>query len=435
MGNDRYNVIVVGAGPAGITAAYHCAQNNLSVALIERGEEPGSKNMFGGVIYRKPFAEIIPEFWEKAPLERTIIEDVLWFLDNNSVVKMGHSCLDFASSPYNKFTVIRSKFDKWYAQQAENAGADLITSTLVEDIIKEKNGLFRNKVTGVMLENGDKIYADIVIIAEGGISNLVQKAELQGNLKPKDYELFVKELLALPEEKINERFNLEGEEGANIGIVGYPTSGIIGKAGIWTNKDTISLNVGAYLNQLIDTGLNLTQLLSRVKEHPYIKRLLKGSESIEYLSHIIPKAGNENMPRLYDSGVLVIGDALMNIGGEGTVLALISGRYAAETTRLAFAKRDFSADALSTYEKKLKNSSIMKDNLQATGENKYYQNYSDADLLLNSTLNNIAYEFFDYTMKSQKEKFQKIFEEINNLQPLDKTLIDFLKGIKNWRIL
>jgi len=71
MGHDRYDVIIVGAGPAGSTAAKICADNNLSVALIEKGKFPGSKNMFGGSIFRPSLEEIIPDYLETAPLEKS----------------------------------------------------------------------------------------------------------------------------------------------------------------------------------------------------------------------------------------------------------------------------------------------------------------------------------------------------------------------------
>ena len=425
MGNDRYNVIVVGAGPAGISAAYICAQNNLSVALFERGQKPGSKNIFGGVIYREPTSEIIPAFWEEAPVERAITEDILWFMEQNSVVKMGFNNLNFAKPPYNKFSVIRSKFDKWFAKQAADAGADLITSTLVEDIILEKNGLFQKQVTGVILEDGNKIYADVVIIAEGGMVNLVKKAGLQNQeIKPDDFELFVKEELYLPEEKINDRFSLKKNEGKNIGITGYPTSGIIGKAGIWTCKDSLSLIVGGYLNQIIERGMNPYQLLVRIKEHSFIKRLIEGSETIEYYSHIIPKTGVDNMPQMYDSGVMVVGDALMNVGGQGTALAMLSGKYAADTAVQAHAKGDFSSEILSAYATKLKNSYIMKNNTPKTKEKNYYQEFSDSDVLLSKVLNKVASQFFIHSMDTHQSKIKDMIEELQTLQPSKKNIID-----------
>lgn len=268
MGHDRYDVIIVGAGPAGSSAAKICADNNLSVVLIEKGRFPGTKNMFGGTIYRAAAEEIIPDFWEEAPIERNVIREVLYFMETDSVVEMGFTSFKFAKPPYNTFTVIRSRFDRWLAGLAEKAGAHLMNSTLVEDILFEKDGLISKKVGGIILEDGTKIYSDIVILAEGASADLSQEIGLRGKISTDILSVYVKELIALPREVIEDRFNLEKDEGMNIGMIGFPTAGTIGKGGIWLNKDTISLIVGGPLNQLIKNGSNPYQLLCRLKEHP-----------------------------------------------------------------------------------------------------------------------------------------------------------------------
>jgi electron transfer flavoprotein-quinone oxidoreductase len=148
MSGDRYNAIVVGAGPAGSAAALIMAQNNLSVALLERGKYPGAKNMFGGSIYREPTELIVPQFWKEAPLERAVISDELWFLDQTSAVKIGFSDLRFGMEPYNKFNVLRSDFDRWLANKARQAGANLFTETVVRDLIYEPVGLTKKKKSG-----------------------------------------------------------------------------------------------------------------------------------------------------------------------------------------------------------------------------------------------------------------------------------------------
>src|SRR5690554_4856388 len=205
MGHDRYDVIIVGAGPAGSSAAKICADNNLTVALIERGRFPGSKNMFGGTIYRAATEEIIPNFWEEAPIERNVIREVLYFMETDSVVEIGFTSFKFAKPPYNTFTVIRSRFDRWLAGLAEKAGAHLMNSILVEDIVYEKDGLISKKVGGVILEDGTKLYSDIVILAEGGMADLAQTLNLREKISTDLLSMYVKELIALPREIIEDR--------------------------------------------------------------------------------------------------------------------------------------------------------------------------------------------------------------------------------------
>ena len=64
----HFDVIVVGAGPAGSLAALKMARAGLEVALIERGRHPGAKNMFGGLLHNTPaLNEALPSFWERRP--------------------------------------------------------------------------------------------------------------------------------------------------------------------------------------------------------------------------------------------------------------------------------------------------------------------------------------------------------------------------------
>ena len=435
MGHDRYNVIIVGAGLSGCAAALKCAENNLSVLLIERGKYPGSKNMFGGVFYRKAMEELIPAFWEEAPIERAVTREELWLMDTSSTVQMAFENINYAKPPYNKFTIIRSLFDRWFAKKVEKAGAELKTSTTVTDILFEKKGLMNKKAKGVLLEDKTEIYSDIVIIAEGSIGNLVHKTGLKKEKSTDSMALYVKEFLALPEEKIESRFNLEKKQGLNIGISGTPTSGAIGKGGIWINKETISLVIGTYLNQIISKNINPYQLLKNFKKHPLIKRRIKGAKTVEYLAHLIPKGSPGEMPRLHDHGLLVVGDALSLIGGKGTAYALLSGKMAAETAIQATAKDKYDRKTLSSYKNKLIELSLTKDNLSQKNKKNYFKNYSDADLLMAKALNKAGNEYSKFTLETNKKKWQKIVKELKTIQPLPKTISDTISGLKNWRLL
>jgi len=432
---DTYDVIVVGAGPAGSAAAYTLAVNGISVALLERGPYPGSKNMFGGTIYRQPTEEIIPGFWQKAPLERAITSDQLWIMDRDSAFNVGFTGLKYAVPPYNKFSVLRAKFDSWFAQQAVQAGARLFTEALVKELIYDRKLLVNDYVKGVRLDTGEQLYASCVILAEGVNAFLTKQAGLRSEIPPHAMTLYCKEVLELPGNIIEERFNLEKGQGAALGMIGYPTAGAVGKGGIWTNKNSLSLVVGGYLDQLVRKRLSPYLLLQRLKQHPMVRKLLQGSKVIEYQAHMIPKGGYNFIPKLYTNGLLVTGDAAMMISGRrGTDLAMLSGKYAAEAVLTAKAKEDFSAKALRVYQHKLSNTFFMKDIKSGQDVLDYYKNHPDSDFLLSKFINNAAYQYFSAGMKTEKEVMGNITKEFINLQMPVKSIKDFYAGLKYWGV-
>ncbi|MDI3482115.1 MAG: electron transfer flavoprotein-quinone oxidoreductase [Tepidanaerobacteraceae bacterium] len=434
MSDDKYDAIVVGAGPAGSSAALTMAENNMSVLLLERGEYPGAKNVFGGTIYCQPTEIICPAFWEEAPLERPVTSEELWLLDNDSAVKIGFTGLRFAKPPYNKFTALRSKFDRWLAEKAKKAGADLVTGTLAKELIYDGGRARNRKAIGVLTENGDRIYSDIVIIAEGVTGNLVETAGLQKKISPDSLTLYVKEVMELPSNKIEERFNLGKDEGAVLGLVGYPSSGAIGKGAIFTNKDSISIMVGAYLNQLIEKGLNPFLLMDRLKKHPLIKRLIEGAKIVEFQAHTIPKGGFGQMPKLFSPGVMVVGDAAaMIVGRRGADLAMLTGKFAGETATQAKAANNFS-ESLAAYEKKVNSSFFLQDMKAGRKTKDYYRQHPDADFLLTKAANQVAYEYFTVDMVPHHQKIENIIGKVASLQPLPKTIEDIYQGFFHWGV-
>ena len=431
----KYDVVIVGAGPAGISAAIKLAQNNISVLIIERGKYPGAKNMFGGAIYRKPTAKVIPNFWEEAPLERSIVSEELWLMDTTSAVKLGFSGLNFAEPPHNKFSVVRSKFDNWFAQQAVKAGAELLTNTVVIDLVYQNQGLIGSKVSGVKLDSGAVISANVVLLAEGGQAKLTAQAGLREKLTAEDFHLYIKEELALPAKKINSRFNLKSNQGAIIGMMGYATSNVNGKGGLWTNQDTLSLTLGANLKKLNDQGLELQQMMEHFKAHPLMEQLLADTELINYKALTIPHGGYHKLPQLYDNGVLVAGNAAMLVSGRrGSDLAMLSGIYAAEVIAQAQAAHNFSKDILKNYEQKIKDSFFMQDIKKETEINNYYRNNPQVEFTLAKSLNDAAYKFFDTGLISTSEKIEKIKTETLEMQSLNQSISDLFYTIKRWSV-
>ncbi len=400
---EKFDVIVVGAGPAGTACAYVCAKNGLKVLQIERGEYPGSKNVMGGVLYRKQLEEIIPEFWKEAPVERPIVEQNFWFMDKESVVKFGYKGLEWGEEPYNNFTVLRAKFDQWFAENAVEQGSLLINETVVTECLVE-NG----KVVGVRTDRPDgDVYADVVVLADGVNSLLAKQLGFHKEFRPDEVALAVMEVINLPKEKINDRFNLEDNQGATIEIFGDSTKGNLGTAFIYTNKESINIGVGTTLSSMIKARIKPYELLDYLKNHPMVRNLIEGGESAEYAAHLIPEGGYNSVPKVVGDGVVVVGDAaqLVNaIHREGSNMAMASGRMAAEAIIKAKERNDFSEAGLSSYRDALYNSFIIKD----------LEKYKDAASLFEENpqyfqyylpmLNKAMSEFFTVDGVPKKEK-------------------------------
>lgn len=352
---NKTQVIIVGGGPAGISAGITLARAGKNVILIERGTYCGSKNVFGGAIYTQPTKEIFPNFEQEAPLERNNTKHRYLLLTNTDATTIEHSSEKEIS---NSYTVIRGKFDRWASEEAKKAGVVIVTETVVQELITKNN-----KVIGVKTEL-EKYYADIVILADGVNSLLAKQIGLRKNLEPQDVAIGVKEVIKLSPEIINERFNLATNEGCISEIIGYPMNGMLGLGYIYTNKNSVTIGLGITLDELSEHKIKPYELLDKLKTHSAIAPLIKGGELIEYSAHLIPEGGYNKLPRLYGNGVMIVGDAGMlvnNLHWEGTNLAMLSGQYAGETAINAINKNDFSENCLKLYNKKLENSFILKD--------------------------------------------------------------------------
>ncbi|MDD2569407.1 MAG: FAD-dependent oxidoreductase, partial [Clostridia bacterium] len=207
-----FDVIVIGGGPAGLSAAISAANAGMKTIVIERGDYPGTKNVMGGILYTTPTAMVVPEFWQEAPLERPIIEQRIAMLSGEQSIMAGYREPEWAQEPYNAHSVFRVPFDRWLAKQAEKAGVMIVTETLVEDLLYDGEDIIGVR-TG--RDEGD-LGAKVVILAEGVNNFLAVKAGLAKPLRAETVAVTVKEVISLPKEKIEDRFCLEEGQGATI---------------------------------------------------------------------------------------------------------------------------------------------------------------------------------------------------------------------------
>lgn len=425
VNEKKTDVIVIGAGPAGVSAAITVARGGKRVILIERGDFAGAKNMYGGVVYDHAAQEIFPEYKDSAPIERFVSSHNYMLMDNcqSTTIKYKNH-----TDNINAFITIRSKWDKWCVEQAIKEGVYFVPNTLVNSLISE-NG----RIVGIKTDLED-YYADIVIIADGVNSLLARQIGLRNDIKPKHLALGVKEVIKLSEDIINQRFGLQGTDGAAYELVGGALSGMLALGFIYTNKNTVSLGIGVCLEDLKNKKISPNDLLEQIKKHPSVAELINGGELVEYSAHLIPEGGYNALPKLYTNGAMVIGDAAMlvnNVHFEGTNMAMISGKFAGETALEAFEKNDFSENMLCLYRKKLENSFILKDLRTYRGV---------IDILSQRTSSFLGYypqkvcEFFGIFTTAdgaeKREKFVKFTKDFFRKRSLSELYKDCVSAIK-----
>lgn len=427
MQKEYVDAVIVGAGPAGISAAITLAKAGKEVVVIERGDFPGSKNVFGGAIYTHPTSEIFPDFWKTAPIERENREHKFLLLGNDDATTISYQ-FDSKNTPCNSYTVERGKWDKWCALEAEKAGAYIINQTLVTGLIKDGN-----QIIGIKTEQED-FYAKITIIADGVNSLLAKEIGLHKNYKPEQVALGVKEVIKLSPQTIEQRFNTQKNTGVIHTILGGPLKAMMGLGFIYTNKSSVVIGIGVSLEELQKRKLKPYELLNNIKKHSIIEPLIKDGEILEYSAHLIPEGGYASIPKLYTNGAMIVGDAAMlinNVHWEGTNIAMISGKLAAQTAIEAIDKNDFSAKSLSSYKKRLENNFVLKDMKSYRNVIKFIDKNSEAFLgFYPQKINEFFNLFLNVDSIPKREKYISFLKKIIKEKSPLKILCDMIKFAK-----
>ena len=417
---EKFDVIIVGAGPGGCSAAYSLAKMGFSVLMVERGKYPGAKNVMGGRMYTYALNRLIPDFWKEAPVERKVTREKLTLLSNKSSVTLDFHDEELLEPP-NSFTILRARFDQWFANKAVEAGATLVTNIRVDDLLwKDK------KITGIVAGT-DTIEADIVIAADGAVSLMVEKAGLK-EFETKEFAIGMKEIIELPEKVIDDRFNLASEEGAAQLFIGQCTRQIPGGAFVYTNRNCLSLGIVVYINQLIESKVEAYELMRELNSNPAIAKLIAGGKIVEYSTHVIPEASRTG---LFTDGLLVVGDAAGLIVNSGITLrgmdmAIASGMAAAEAVKIAMGKNDFSKKTLSHYEYLLKNDFVLADMRTFKRSPEFLQNtrlYSLYPELVCKLFHRLA------VVKGPKRRlFNELLEETRGKRA--RMVLDLIRGLR-----
>ncbi|MCL5731220.1 MAG: FAD-dependent oxidoreductase [Candidatus Thermoplasmatota archaeon] len=406
---SEFDAIVVGAGPAGTSAASKMASSGMNVLLVERGDPPGSKNVSGGILWGKDLSKLYPDWEKTAPLERFITNKVTGFLTEDSSIS-----IDFKTKRFERqrtgYSVLRTKLDGWLAKKAKDSGATVITGITVDGLARDGN-----KVIGVRQEN-DVITSDLVVLAEGANPRIAIDEGLRQPINDHDVAIGIKQVFKFSEQTINERFNLRNGAGfAGEYSLGFLNNGVKAGGFLYTNKDTISLGVVIDIFDLRkDNSTYSFDIMEKFASHPYIAPYIEGGQLQEYSAHLVCEGGIDYVPKLYGNGYLIAGDSAGFSFSNGMMIqgmnyAIASGIAAGETAISAKESNDYSESMLSSYEKKLSSSEVLMDMRNFRG----IQNVTWSPLVhefIPKFTEGILYNMFNETGEPKKHLFEIALE-------------------------
>lgn len=324
---ERYDVIVVGAGPAGSSAAKTAATKGLKVLLLEKNPAPGMKVCAGG---------IRPSVVRHLDIDDVVIEREIesfrfvspWL--NEAIVDL---------KPQKAYTVYRKKFDRWLAEMAVSRGAELKLNTEVLDVSVGDEVTVSASTRGRTKHYG----CTVLIAADGANSRITRKFGIIENTPKFNRDMMVCKQyeMALGNSQIDSLID---------GHMEFYFSKLIAYNGygwIFPKDNAVTVGVG----QAASARTNVSERLDYfVKKHPLAKKKLKNAKITSTGSACLPFHGFSKKP--YAKGILAAGDCagfVMPFTGEGIYYAIRSGEFAAEVAADAHSCWDNSERALRRY--------------------------------------------------------------------------------------
>lgn len=330
------DVAVVGAGRAGTAAAYRLAEAGLSVALLERAKQAGMKNVTGGVLYGEVLADLVPEFPADAPLERHVVEHNIQLLHDGAEVGVSYRDPGLRDEP--NYTLQLGAFDRWFVDRAVERGATFVPETTVRDVTPTADGV------RVETDRPDGDLTCRAVVGADGVNTTVGRTTgIREPVRNEDVALSVKRVVDLDRETINERFRLDGDDGAAYIYTGFPAG--VPNVGyfVYTFEERIAVGAVGGLETLRSvgdegyggSGTPLYGLLDRFTDLDVVRPLVRGETVSEYQGILVPEFGYGDLPTRQRGRIALVGDAaglVLNKGYtfRGLDYGITSGILAAE---------------------------------------------------------------------------------------------------------
>lgn len=366
-----YDVVVVGAGPSGLSAACRLKQLNpeISVCVVEKGSEVGAHILSGAVLEPSALNELFPD-WKTmgAPVTTPVTEDHI-FVFTGAEKQLKVPSIFAPKTMHNKgnYVISLGNLCRWLAQQAENLGVEVFPGFAASEILYGPCGEVTGIATGDMgishtgeqkdsYMQGMELRAKYTLFSEGCRGHLgkqlIRKYQLDKDKDPQHYGIGIKELWKVPDEL--------HKPGLVVHTAGWPLdeSKTLG-GGFLYHLENNQVAVGLITNlSYSNPHLSPYDEFQRYKHHPQIKKHLEGGERLTYGARAIVKGGLQSQPKMSFPGGILIGDdaGTLNFAKiKGSHTAMKSGMVAAETVSAALEKGENNTD-LQDYALAYKNS-------------------------------------------------------------------------------